>query len=356
MRLFELESDENSIYFVFINSNPPTFGYKRAMDTLLSLSKDSEHIVFINPAHDGENFPLEHKELIEYNKKIFKNVNFYNKSDVQNPIQALKYLSEKYSKVYFVTRDNTINDYRRMYQYAENWGIDSFDIIGLGDSKRPLPTGTSKEVAMNAVMDNDYDAFKSAIPSNDKTVLSNLFIALRKQVLNDRTEKVDVDESFLCLSAIAKHGKYVMLESSSHDQLGNKVIHLENFIDRFKGIKLVLSNCFKGITVGQDTDSNYVLMMKTDARKLEQFLELHEEKVKSVLRYLHESITSSSVASSTTLFGEPIKRDIDYSFLTDIKKSNSLNKKLDAINYVLNNYHFIDKSVVTHIEDELSEH
>ena len=27
-----------------------------------------------------------------------------------------------------------------MYEYAENWGIESLEIIGLGDSTRPLPT------------------------------------------------------------------------------------------------------------------------------------------------------------------------------------------------------------------------
>lgn len=356
MRLFELEADENAIYFVFINSNPPTFGYKRALDTLLKLSKNSEHIAFINPAHDCENFPLSHKESLEFNKKIFKGVNFYDKSDVQNPIQALKYLSEKFSKIYFVTRDESVNDYRRMFQYAENWGVDSFDIIGLGDSKRPLPTGTSKEVSMNAVMDNDYDTFKSTIPSTDKNTVSNLFIALRKQVLDDKDEPVNVEESFLCLQAIARHGKSVITESHSYDALGNKVINLENFIDKFKGLKLVLSNCFRGVSVGKDNDSNYVLMMKTDTKKLEQFIELNEEKIKNVLRFINESTTSGSIASSATIFGEPITRDIDYSFIKGIKQSNSLNKKLDAINHVLNNYHFIDKDVMDYIEDEFSEH
>lgn len=357
MRLFEIESDENAMYFVFINSNPPTYGYKRALETLKELSKNANHVAFINPAYDGDSvYPLPFKKALEFNKKIFNDVTFYNRDDVQNPIQALKKLSGKYSKIYFVTRDKNIKDYNRMHQYAENWGIESFDIIGLGDSKRPLPTGTSKEVSMDAVMDNDYDAFKSTIPSNNSALVSDLFITLRKEVIDEKDEKINVDESYLCLLALAKFNRHVLSEQCKDDYLGNEVLVLENFINKFKNLKLVLSNSFKGTALGKDKFDNYVIMMKTDSEKLQQYLELNEESIKKVLtHYIKESITSGSIASSTTILGDPIRRDIDYSFLKDIKKSNSLNKKLDAMNYVINNYGFIDKDVIDTIEEKFND-
>ena len=79
MRLFELESDNNTVYFAFINSNPPTFGYKRALDTIKDIAYNSDHLVFINPAYDGEMFPLKPEEAIKYNKQSLKTVNFTKK-------------------------------------------------------------------------------------------------------------------------------------------------------------------------------------------------------------------------------------------------------------------------------------
>lgn len=354
MRLFEIESDENAVYFAFINSNPPSFGYKRALDTITDLSRDSNHVVFINPTQYGTQYPLPFDKTLHYNKLIFRKTNFHKQKNIKNPIQALKMLSSEYSKIYFVTRDKYVKDYRRMYQYAESWGVDSFDIIGLGDSKRPLPTGTSKDVSINAVLDNDYDTFKSTIPSKNKNTLSNLFIDLRKELIDEKDAKVDANEAYTSLLALAKYGKVQLQESFNVDALGNKVYHLENVMDRFKDLKLVLGDKFKNISFGQDENKNYVIMLNTDLDKLQQYLEANEEPIKeSLSHFINESITSGNVASFSNVIGEPIKRDIDYSFLYNIKKSNSLNKQLDAINYVLNNYGFIDGEVVNHIDKEL---
>lgn len=354
LRLFELESDENAIYFAFINANPPTFGYKRALDTLKELSKDSKHIAFINPTFDGNEYPLKFDESLKYNKKIFDTVNFSDDKNVQNPIQALKKLSEKYTKIYFVTRDKYVKDYSRMYQYAENWGVESFDIIGLGDSTRPLPTGTSKDNAIEAVVDNDYESFKKAIPSDNKALVSDLFITIRKRILDDSESKESVNEAYLKLLCLSKYANYSLNENVSKDQLGNNVYMLENMMNSFKNLKLALGGKFKGVSLGKDLSNNYVIMMNTNVDKLQQYIELNERPLKEALEiYLKESITSGNVASTTTMFGDLVKRDIDYSFIKDIKKSNSLNKKLDAINHVLNNYGYINKDVVNEIESRI---
>jgi len=355
MRLFELESDNNTVYFAFINSNPPTFGYKRALDTIKDIAKNSDHLVFINPAYDGEMFPLKPEEAIKYNKAIFKNSKFYEKTDIQNPIQALKYISEKYSKVYFLTRDKTVKDFRRMYEYAENWGIESFEIIGLGDSTRPLPTGTSKDAAMDAVMDNDYESFKKTIPSNDNRTISNLFIDLRKAVLDENEVKEStVNVVYEALLALSKHNTMYLNEHVKRDTLDNHVIMVENFIDQLKKFKIVFNNRINSTKVASDNEQNYVIMMNTNTEKLQQYLDLNEKTVKEALQfYVNESITSGNIASTSNLLGNPIKRNIDYSFIKDIKKSNSYNKHLDAVNHVLNTYGYIDKDIVNEIDTKL---
>lgn len=354
MRLFEIESDENAIYFVFINSNPPTFGYKRALATLKELSKNSDHLAFINPAQHGDNYPLPFKTSLKYNKKIFTDTEFHEKENIKNPIQALKMLSKDYSKIYFVTRDHKVKDFRRLHQYAESWGVESFDVIGLGDSKRPLPTATSKDVSINAVIDNDYDVFKGTIPTTNTHVLSNLFIDLRKELIEDSDKDVDTNEAYISLLSLAEYGGSLLKENMSVDRLGNKVIKLENFMDRFKNLKLILDDKFKNVSFGKDRDDNYVLMMNADVEKLRQYIEVNESDIrKSLSLYINESITSGNIATTANVIGEPIKREIDYGFMVDVKKSTSMNKKLDAVNHVLNNYGYIDSDVIQRIEKEL---
>lgn len=355
LRLFELETDENAVYFTFINSNPPTFGYKRALDTLREVSKDSEHVVFINPAYNGETYPLPFDKTLEFNKKIFTDVNFSTDKNVQNPIQALKKLSEKYTKIYFLTRDKNIKDYSRMYQYAENWGVESFEIIGLGDSSRPLPTGTTKENSIDAVLDDDYESFKKTIPTSNNRLTSELFLEIKKEMLDDTKEdKEKVEESYLQLLCVAKYSTNYLNETIEYDDMNNRVYALENIMDTFKNLKLVFGAKFKGVSLGKDKNKNYVLMMNTNKDKLQQFLELNEGSVKKALEvYLKESITSGVIASTANMIGGMQKRDIDYSFIKDIKKSKSLNKRLDAVNYVLNNYGYINKDVVDEIESRI---
>jgi len=356
MRLHEIETDNNTIYFAFINSNPPTFGYKRALDTIKDMSKNSNYIVFINPAYDGEEFPLTHKKALEFNKKVFPNTNFYDKDDVKNPIQALKKLSEKYTKIYFLTRDHSIKEYSRMKEYAENWNVEVFDILGLGDSSRPLPTGTSKTAAMDAVMDNDYDSFKKTIPSNNSSVLSDLFITLRKEVLNEKVnEHTIADNIQSTLYSIAKNTKSIMNENKQMDRLGNQVFDMSTFINKWEGFRMVFGKKFSNPKLGKDANQNYVLMLNTDINKLQEYMDLHENEIrKSIQAYINESITSSNVASVSHIFGSPVTRDIDYSFIKDIKKSKSLNKHLDAMNYVINHYGVINSDIVATIEEQLN--
>lgn len=353
MRLFELETDENSIYFVYINSNPPTFGYKNAFNMLKDLSKDGEHLAFINNAYDGEAFPLKFEESLKFNKKVFPDINFSKNKNISNPIQALKELSKKYTKIYFLVRDKDIKKYRRMYQYAENWGVESFELIGLGDSTRTLPTGKSKQESLDAVIDGDYDSFKKTIPTKNSKVLSDLYLTLRNRLLDEKDDKTDVNECFLKLYLASKYTKYQMNESTFKDRLGNKVLSLGNIISGLDDLQIVFNKHTNKLSLGKK-DNNYVIMMNTKPEQLQSYLDVNEDKMKDVLElYLKESISSTSVASTNMPLFKPLSRDIDYSFIDDIKKSNSLNKRLDAINHVINTYHIIDGDIVNEIESRL---
>jgi len=362
VRLFEIEKDDSTVYFSFVNSNPPTFGYKRALDTLRGLSEDSDTIVFINPVQDNKLYPLDFKDSLKYNKRIFPNITFSNEANIQNPIQALKKLSKTYNKIYFVTRDKNIKEYKRMYTYAENWGVSSFEIIGMGDSKRPLPTGVSKEAALLAVEENDFESFKKTIPSSNTQLVSNLFIELRKKMIDienrETDNKTDVEESiFHTIKSLASYNSGFLNESTSKDALSNKVIFLEKWFNSLSNLKIVLNpNASSAVQLGEDLqDGNLALILKSDVNDIDTFMDLNEDKVKKAIGvYIKETTTSANIATNNSLFGDIVKRNIDYDEIDNMTYEKGTPKYLQALNHVINKYGYMDDKAAQKIKELLT--
>ncbi len=349
MRLFELEADEKAVYFCFINANPPTFGYKRALDKVRELSGDANVVAFINPAHDKKLFPLDFKTNLAYTKKVFPAVQFDATGTVENPIQALKKLSNDYSKIYFVTRDSSINEFKRMYTYAEQWGISSFEIIGMGDSHRPLPTGTSKDAALESVEDNDFESFKKTIPSNDNALISRMFLDLRKVMIDDSNRVVDgsdevVESIYISIKSMAGYNSGYLMESTTRDLYHNKTITFEGIVDSLRNLKMVFNQRSNArVKLAKDTqDNNMVIILKCKQEELDKFMELNEAVVKQALKmYVNETTTSANIASSVSLFGDITRRPIDLSAIENMTFDKHTPKYIQALNHVLNMYGYM---------------
>lgn len=361
MRLFEItQDDNNTVFFVFINANPPTFGYTRALNYLREVSKDSDSIAFLNPVQDNLHSPLHFDENIAFVNKIFRKTNFDRSGKIENPIQALKLLSEKYSKIYFLTRDENVDDFERMRAYAREWGVEEFDILGLGDSERPLPTGTSKEASLRAVLENDFEAFKKTIPSNDKNLLSELFIALRKRMIDGEREgknkvKEDIEASFHILCNVTENSS-MLNESCTINSHGSKEIIVEDIIERMKRLKIVFNPFNKHkVSFAEDTKNNmYALIVKCKPENIRKFFDLNEKEIKKVLgMYITETTTSANIASSTTLFPTIKKRDIDYAEVKNLDYDNSKPKFVQAVNHIIEKYGYFDGKIAEKLKDML---
>lgn len=368
MRLFELESNnENTIYFTFITPNPPTYGYQLVLNKLNEISKGHDTIAFINPVQDPSTYPLYFDEVLKFCKKIFPQTKFHEKNDMKNPFQCLKFLSEQYSNVVFLTTDENVKNLQRLYDYADDWGIENFEMVALGDSHSGLPKGMKRSQAVKAAQMNDYDAFKKSIPTTDQKVISNLYLAVRKRLLDssgnedDSMEKVQAEESYLMLKAITEHASASINESAEKDMLNNKTLTLENFFDAFKKLKMVFTPKSNNISLGKDNyDGNYVIMMNTPPESLKQFMDVRREEIKEALEYYHKKLNENStigatnsgnVATLPNTLGTPIKRStVSYDFVNKIKFSKSENKVLAAINEFTKKYGFIDKDAIEKIE------
>lgn len=350
---------------MMVYANPPTYGYKLAFEKLLRMSKGANHVVFLNPLVDSQLNPLDFKTNLKYNKELFPDVNFNTQGNIKTPLEALKYLSNEYEKIYLVTKDENIENYRRFSKYAESWGVYDFHVIGLGDSKSDDTKGRTNKLARKYVLNNNYEDFKKTVPTNNERLLSSLFLDLRKKMLVGKTnEKDDVSEgvdSLIEYFMNKNSGFSILEEYFDIDEEGNKFFMLEKVSEIFKDIKLVISNKYKDYSIGKDKDSNYVIFMNSSLnsvdKKLAEDKAIFEKTIKNT-RVLQEN-TAGSMASVNAVLGTPIKRipdsdDSSFDFVKKIKYDKACRDKLNAsMGEFINRNGYIDSNAINKIKSIL---
>lgn len=368
MRLHEISRSKKTIYFMMAFSNPPTFGYSLAFNKLKALAGTAEHIVFLNPLSDVKLNPLSFKTSLAFNKKIFPNIRFSEAENIKTPLEALKYLSNEYDVVTLVTRDENVTAFKRFGQYADAWGIREFRVLGLGDSSSDATKGKTNTLSRKFVIDNDFDSFKKTIPSEDPELVSKLFLELRKAMLlnvgGKRKQKDTIEE---CVDSVIEYverlsGTFnISEEFLVKDKEGNMIFLLEKITDKFKNIRLVLSNKYKEYSIGRDNSNNMVIFINTSADKLDKKLVEDKEIVSKTIKnaiVLSEN-TSGSMASVNAVLGSPIKRitpsdNTSYEFVKTIKYDKSCNDKLStSMSEFVNRYGYIDSDAINKIKSIL---
>lgn len=368
MRLHELNNSSNTIYFMMVHSNPPTYGYQLAFDKLKEIAGDSPHMVFINPMHDPEVSPLDFKTVLKYNKALFPSVNFHGTDSIKTPLDALKYLANEYDVVYLVTKDENVKNYQRYKSYADGWGVYDFEVLGLGDSKDAEATsGRTNTLSRQYVLDNDYKAFKSTIPTSDEKILSKLFIDLRKSMLiNNKKEKdTSQDELEEAVEQVVdfiqqkSDGFSILREYFNKDENGDYYIMLETINKYLKNIKLVVSDKYKDYTIGKDRQNNCIVFMNGRLCDLNKkaVRESHIlEKTISSAKALTET-TAGSIATANSVLGTPIKRvnnNISYEFVKEIKYDNECRDKLQkCMGEFINRNGYINSAAINKIKEML---
>lgn len=369
MRLHELNNSSNTVYFMMVHSNPPTYGYQLAFNKLKEIAGDSKHIVFINPMRDAEVNPLDFKTVLKYNKALFPDINFHSTDSVKTPLDALKYLANEYDIIYLVTKDENVKNYQRYKSYAEDWGVYDFEVLGLGDSRDESATsGRTNTLSRQYVLDNNYKAFKDTIPSDDEKILSSLFIDLRKAMLVNNNSKKETSkdhvkeavEDVIEFFHQKNDGFSILREYFSKDENGDYYIMLESINKYLKNIKLVVSDKYKDYAIGKDRQNNCIVFMNGRLSDLNKkaVRESHIlEKTISNAKTLNETTTAGSIATANSVLGTPIKRvnnNASYEFVKEIKYDEECQDKLQkCMGEFINRNGYIDSTVIKKIKEML---
>ncbi|ASV44252.1 hypothetical protein PBI_SCTP2_237 [Salicola phage SCTP-2] len=376
MRMFEINKNENTVYYMMAYSNPPTKGYENIFEKLKKIAKDSNHVVFLSPYQDDFLNPLKHHRALEYNMRVFPNVKFYRKADVKNSLDALYYLSQHYNNIYLVTNEENIQRFDRFYEYASDWGVFEFEVIGL-DTKK-FDVEHMNKLAREHVINNDYKSFKKIIPSNDEKLLSKLYLELRKVMLGNDSEQNENDSEQnendskqnenIDTSSVNKIVEFcrnkntvlpVLKEYMYKDKLGNEYLKLNEIDSSIGNINILLDKNVENFSIGKDKKTgDVVIFMNENINKLDRLLESKKELFEKTLNkavQLKETTTAGSIANVASGFGHIIKRrDEDVSFVKNIKQNNSYNSLQQAMKEFIDKYGYIDSQAIKRIKRELN--
>lgn len=156
------ESSNDTVVFLLGRFNPITRGHEENIlfAKKLAKQKGADYIVYTTQTQDSQKNPLDFDTKIKYIKKFF-NVTVGTDKTLKTPWQIGEALSKKYSNLIFVVGEDRVQDFERMKEYKDKWGVDSIEIVKSGDRQE----GVSGTDMRNYVKLNNFEKFKENLPS-----------------------------------------------------------------------------------------------------------------------------------------------------------------------------------------------
>lgn len=195
-------SIEKSIVFTFGRFQPPTSGHEKLIDKVVSVARKvgAEAAVYLSPSEGGQKNPLPLKDKEKYMKSFFgRSVDIYADSKFNNPFYVMKNLSDRgYKKVYLVVGSDRVSElkkgvtkYIEHHDKSKSFEFTEFEVVSAGqrDPDSGGVKGMSASKMRNAVVEGDFSAFKSGLPST-----ANNRIA--KSIYDNLRDKLDVSENY----------------------------------------------------------------------------------------------------------------------------------------------------------------
>jgi len=156
------ESKTDSVVFQIGRFNPITAGHEENVKygQKIAKQKNADYILFTTHTHDGQKNPLDFDTKVKYLKKFF-DVKVSTDKNLKTPWQILEALSKKFKNIYFIVGEDRVEEFQRMHQYKDKYGIETLEVLESGKRK----AGVSGTDMRNYVKLNNFEKFKSNLPS-----------------------------------------------------------------------------------------------------------------------------------------------------------------------------------------------
>lgn len=198
--LSEVKGNKKAV-FAFGRMNPPTSGHEKLIKKVLEIAKknNATPFIFVSHTQDPKKNPLTSKQKIKYITLGIPDVEKYLVYDqsVKTPFDALKHIQDKgFTDVILVAGSDRVQEMKdSLSKYvnhpdpAKRFTLNSFDAVSAGDRDPDADgvTGMSASKMRAAVVSNDFNLFKTGVPSR-------LSVRFAKDMFNDIKTAMNIRE------------------------------------------------------------------------------------------------------------------------------------------------------------------
>jgi hypothetical protein len=191
MRLLELfEQSGKTAAVAFGRMNPPTIGHQKVVDAILKQKADA-HYLFVSQTHKatGKNQtryenPLPFDVKLGFIQQAFPNIDIGDTS-VSTAIGILQYLEKQgFENVIFVCGSDRVPSFTELFnkQNGIDYNLKSIKIESSGarDPDAEGAEGMSASKMRAAAIANDFESFKTGLPSGLESDADQVFSAVRQ--------------------------------------------------------------------------------------------------------------------------------------------------------------------------------
>ncbi len=201
----------SKIAFAFGRMNPMTIGHEIVMDKAASVG-GKNYRIYVSKSQDRKKNPLDYKTKIKYLKKMFPaHARHIADTPARTAIDvAVDVYDEGYTELIMVAGSDRVGEFQKLLDEYNGvsgkrhgfYEFDSIKVISAGE-RDPDATGASGMSASKmrgAAADNDFDLFKTGLPSKfaDSKDAKELFATLKKAMgikeYKEYKEFVEVEE------------------------------------------------------------------------------------------------------------------------------------------------------------------
>lgn len=174
-----MEEETKSVAVLFGRMNPPTKGHEENVNGLKDLAKkqNADHLVVASRSHDPKKNPLSPEDKEKHLKRAFPGTNIKVATKEQPTIlhHASALSDQGYTHLHVVAGSDRVEEYKRLLNQYNGvsgkhgtYNFKKITVQSTGERKQ----GVSGTDMRNHVKNNDYNSFKSNLPSstqnNDK--------------------------------------------------------------------------------------------------------------------------------------------------------------------------------------------
>ena len=176
----------DTVVFTFGRFQPPGLNHEKLVVKILEVARanKADHMIYLSQTQNSVTDPLDWSFKSRACRAAFPGVKFCTETAIKTPFHALESLAMGYKNAIFVVgADRLVEFTERMTPYAEQWGLENFNIVSAG-VRNPASKGITSMSGTKMrqyVAEGNTDSFYKGLPQRlTKSMKEQVYLNTQK--------------------------------------------------------------------------------------------------------------------------------------------------------------------------------